>query len=132
MSLLPKAQRRRAIAASPRKPDRPDKPVVRSVPLPSEDTHPQTSGENGMSRRALVASRGAPDAVPLSSLLTPPVLPFALPEIIAPTFPARAFDIRDFGAREDVPEADCTRAFANAIESCSSAGGGRVLVPPGT
>ena len=51
-----------------------------------------------------------------------------LAEIRAPEFPTRVFDITDYGARG---EADCTAAFASAIAACFTAGGGRVLVPPG-
>ncbi|WP_372636305.1 glycoside hydrolase family 28 protein [Cohnella sp.] len=42
-----------------------------------------------------------------------------------------AFSIVDFGAVGD-GAVDCTSAFAQAIESCSVAGGGTVLVPAGT
>jgi polygalacturonase len=49
----------------------------------------------------------------------------------APTFPDRLFDITKFGA---VPDAKtlATSAITSAIEACSKAGGGRVLVPAGT
>jgi len=46
------------------------------------------------------------------------------------TFPARDFDIRDYGANGD-GSTDCTAAFAKAISECSEAGGGRVVVPAG-
>lgn len=47
-----------------------------------------------------------------------------------PKFAKRNFDITKFGA---VPgaKADCTEAFARAIEACNKAGGGRVVVPKG-
>ena len=38
--------------------------------------------------------------------------------------------VADFGARGDGTK--CTEAFAQAIEKCAEAGGGRVAVPPGT
>lgn len=49
--------------------------------------------------------------------------------IKAPEFPARDFDIRRFGAKPDGSK--CTAAFAKAMAECSSAGGGRVVVPAG-
>ena len=48
----------------------------------------------------------------------------------APEFPARTFDIRDYGAIPggNVPATDAIRA---AISACSDAGGGRVIIPAG-
>lgn len=54
-----------------------------------------------------------------------------LARIHAPEFPNREFNIVDYGAIEG-GEADCTEAFAKAIEACHDAGGGRVVVPAGT
>ena len=55
-----------------------------------------------------------------------------VPEILArikpPTFPARDFVITKYGAKKG---ADASVAIAKAIEACSKAGGGRVVVPPG-
>jgi polygalacturonase len=48
----------------------------------------------------------------------------------APRFPARSFAITDFGARGDRTTLN-TGAIAKAIEACTAAGGGRVLVPAG-
>lgn len=53
-----------------------------------------------------------------------------LARVAAPTFADRVLDITDFGAVGD-GTTDCTAALAAAIEACSSAGGGRVLVPAG-
>jgi polygalacturonase len=50
--------------------------------------------------------------------------------ITPPRFPARIFDITDFGARGDGATLN-SEAIARAIEACSKAGGGRVLVPSG-
>lgn len=47
-----------------------------------------------------------------------------------PQFPAAIFDIREFGAIGD-GESDNSNAFATAIQACSDAGGGRVLVSGG-
>jgi polygalacturonase len=58
----------------------------------------------------------------------------AVPEILArirpPVFPSRDFVITDYGAVGD-GEALCSEAFRRAIEACSGAGGGRVVVPAG-
>ncbi len=53
-----------------------------------------------------------------------------LARIVPPTFPARDFEATAFGARGDGTK-DCTTALRNAIGACSSAGGGRVVVPKG-
>lgn len=49
----------------------------------------------------------------------------------APIFPSRRFSIVDAGASEGDLEAT-SAAFARAIDDCSRAGGGRVVVPAGT
>ncbi|MBX6763838.1 MAG: glycoside hydrolase family 28 protein [Rubrobacteraceae bacterium] len=48
-----------------------------------------------------------------------------------PRFPNRDFVITDYGAVGD-GKTDCTEAFRAAIADCSSAGGGRVIVPAGS
>src|SRR5438874_2072897 len=53
-----------------------------------------------------------------------------LARIKAPVFPAHDFPITKFGAAAN-GKADCTEAFAKAIEACNKAGGGRVVVPAG-
>jgi polygalacturonase len=47
-----------------------------------------------------------------------------------PIFPQRDFDITKYGARPDGSALN-TKAIADAIEACASAGGGRVIVPAG-
>jgi len=47
-----------------------------------------------------------------------------------PRFPDRTFSILDFGAVPD-GRTDASQAIRQAVEACASAGGGRVLVPPG-
>ncbi len=57
-------------------------------------------------------------------------LPAILATIKAPVFPARDFLVTDFGAKAD-GTTDATEALRDAIAACASAGGGRVVVPPG-
>ncbi|MEO7598262.1 MAG: glycoside hydrolase family 88 protein [Opitutus sp.] len=51
-----------------------------------------------------------------------------LSRIKAPSFPARDFPITDFGAKVG---SDATAAIRAAIDACTKAGGGRVVVPAG-
>lgn len=50
--------------------------------------------------------------------------------ITPPSFPAKDFDVTKYGAVGNGKK-DCSKAFAKAIEACSKAGGGRVIVPAG-
>src|SRR4051812_5516823 len=54
-----------------------------------------------------------------------------LKRIVPPSFAAKDFPVTDFGAVGD-GKTDCRAAFAQAIEACAKAGGGRVVVPAGT
>lgn len=56
-------------------------------------------------------------------------MPGILDRIRPPKFPARDFKITDYGAQ---PSVDSTEAIRQAIEACHAAGGGRVVVPPGS
>lgn len=58
-------------------------------------------------------------------------VPEILKQITQPEFPAHDFVITDYGAVPD-GRTDCTKAIASAIDACAAAGGGRVVVPPGT
>ena len=57
-------------------------------------------------------------------------VPHTLSRIRPPQFPDRQFNITQFGAVGD-NKTDCTQAFQSAITKCYTAGGGRVMVPPG-
>ena len=59
------------------------------------------------------------------------LMPAILNRIKPPRFPKRAFYLTRFGAKGD-GATDCTGAFRSAIEQCAKAGGGKVIVPPGT
>ncbi|MGD9590473.1 MAG: glycoside hydrolase family 28 protein [Pyrinomonadaceae bacterium] len=56
--------------------------------------------------------------------------PRILARIKPPTFRKRDFSILSYGAKAG-GEADCRTAINKAIEACTKAGGGRVLVPAG-
>ena len=56
--------------------------------------------------------------------------PFKMPAVAEPTFPDKIFSIKDFGAVGDGHTVNTT-AFAKAIDACSKAGGGKVIVPAG-
>lgn len=58
-------------------------------------------------------------------------VPQILKRIVPPKFPARDFVVTQYGAVGD-GATDCTKAFRAAIEACTKAGGGRVVVPKGT
>jgi polygalacturonase len=57
-------------------------------------------------------------------------LPFSMPEVHAPTFPANRVSIVDFGAVAD-GETLNTKAINEAIQACEKKGGGTVVIPPG-
>ena len=52
-------------------------------------------------------------------------LPFDMPEVKAPTFPDHTVNIKDFNAKGD-GKTLCTEAFAKAVETLSSQGGGKL------
>jgi len=58
------------------------------------------------------------------------MVPGILARIVPPTFPDRDFVITKYGAVDD-GRTDCSAAFRAAIDACSAAGGGRVVVPAG-
>src|SRR5438876_12113560 len=56
-------------------------------------------------------------------------VPGILARIKAPKFPARDFQITDYGAVAG--DSDSSSAIRKAIDACHAAGGGRVVVPDG-
>ena len=56
--------------------------------------------------------------------------PFTMPLVAVPVFPAKDFNVKDFGAVANGKTLN-TKAFAKAIEACSNAGGGNVIIPAG-
>lgn len=56
--------------------------------------------------------------------------PFRMPAVPLPSFAAHNYTITDYGATGDGQHLN-TEAFAKAINACTQAGGGRVVVPPG-
>jgi polygalacturonase/rhamnogalacturonyl hydrolase YesR len=54
-----------------------------------------------------------------------------LEQIRPPVFADRDFNLTQYGAKGN-GDSDCTQAFRKAIDACSKAGGGRVVVPAGT
>src|SRR4051794_39826398 len=59
------------------------------------------------------------------------VMPTILERIKPPRFANRTFRLERFGARGD-GRTDCTAAFRRAIDECSKAGGGKIVVSSGT
>ncbi|UCD37240.1 MAG: glycoside hydrolase family 28 protein, partial [Fidelibacterota bacterium] len=57
-------------------------------------------------------------------------VPTILEKMVVPTFPAKDFNVGDYGAVTD-GVADCWAAITSAIEACAEAGGGRVVLDAG-
>jgi polygalacturonase len=68
---------------------------------------------------------------PVTGAIEPLAAPFAMLQPARPSFPEAEFDIRDFGAIEG-GTAKNTGAIREAIVAATHAGGGHVLIPPGT
>jgi polygalacturonase len=79
--------------------------------------------------QASLSQQGVPPAKGVKEYLAN--LPFPMPELRDPVFPDRRVNVVEHGAVADGRTLN-TKAFAGAIHSCSSAGGGTVVVGPGT
>ena len=66
----------------------------------------------------------------LNERIVPMQAPFNMPMLKRPSFPEAEFNIEDFNAVADGKTKN-TEAFAQAINACHQAGGGRVVVPAG-
>ena len=55
---------------------------------------------------------------------------FDMPKVTVPSFPDRTFNVLDFGA-DPTGVVLATEAIQNAINACSLAGGGTVIIPEG-
>src|SRR5512137_2761339 len=56
---------------------------------------------------------------------------FPMSKVQEPVFPKNSVSIADFGAKNGGQEL-CTKSFADAIETLSRKGGGRLIIPRGT
>jgi polygalacturonase len=84
-------------------------------------------GGAALSNVALAGQSEAPTAAPASPWDD---VPNILARIKPPTFPAKTFNIVDYGAKPG--SADSSDAFKKAIVAANAAGGGQVLVPKGS
>jgi len=99
---------------------------------PSDVTELDLHGGTIMASEASANLRmveGLPQSSP-SDPIAPIKAPFPMPQLQRPAFPDHVVDIRDYGAVEGGTVTN-TAAFAKAIQTCASKGGGRVLVPAG-
>jgi polygalacturonase len=55
---------------------------------------------------------------------------FEMPKVKVPSFPSRTFNVLDFGA-DPTGVALATEAIQKAIDECTAAGGGTVVIPAG-
>ncbi len=95
---------------------------------PVVDNDPKGTGPfilAGLEVNRLLSSTGSPVAPRFTDWSS---VPGILARIKAPEFPARDFNVTAYGAR---PGADATAAIKAAIEACTTAGGGRVVIPAG-
>jgi polygalacturonase len=77
-----------------------------------------------------VALAGQPDELAAAAASPWDELPNILARIKPPTFPAKTFNIVDYGAKAGTT--DSGDAFRKAIAAANAAGGGQVLVPKGS
>src|SRR5438067_6196458 len=99
------------------------------------NTEPRTSmmtlggGEALASKLARAACRGLVIALLSTTAWSQQGYYLQVPQ--APKIPARTFKLTDYGGVGDGKTMN-TEAFAKAIDACKKAGGGSVVVPPGT
>lgn len=55
---------------------------------------------------------------------------FEMPQVVVPTFPDRTFSVLDYGA-DKTGKTLSTSAIQRAIDDCTTAGGGTVIIPEG-
>lgn len=92
--------------------------------------------KGGLAVAAVPLLPGIASAAPRRYRVDVPTLPWpAANDIVAattiPTFPDRNFPITGYGAKND-GKTDNTAAIGKAIDACTAAGGGHVVVPSGT
>jgi polygalacturonase len=91
-------------------------------------SHQMRIGKSTLSRRTFLLGAAALTK-PLWQSADPwSEVPSILARIKPPSFPARDFNILQFGAKA---ETDSSDAISKAIAACSAAGGGRVVIPAG-
>ncbi len=78
----------------------------------------------------LFSGNSYPKSITKGYDIKPIKAPFPMPQLKRPIFPDRDFDIRNYGAVGDGVTKN-TLAIKKAIEICSQAGGGKVIVPKG-
>lgn len=83
------------------------------------------AGKSGAQSPQLITS-----ATERPAQIEPVRAPFNMPQLKKPVFPDKTFNIIAFGAKGDGTTKN-TDAFKKAIEACSAAGGGMVIVPAG-
>ena len=85
---------------------------------------------NTWAQPAKTANSKKPAALKTITLPSFPGYKGKLPVINQPVFPARTFNIKDFGAKADGIYLN-SKSINNAIDACSKAGGGTVIIPQG-
>ncbi|MDQ0871553.1 DNA sulfur modification protein DndE [Paenibacillus sp. V4I3] len=96
----------------------------------ADNTH---FNERGAGEMALLVREGLIRAgLPISTYFTQEngIPHWVMPEVLLPDIPDRTFRLTDFGAVGD-GLTDNTNAFHRAIQACTEAGGGKLIIPAG-